>query len=133
MTEITRSTPAKASSVRSRAVTAFLIDVVMVVAFTLIGRASHDRDMLRGLGNTIWPFLVALVVAWVVGRAWIAPTAPVRTGIPVWAGTVVIGMLLRWVAGQGVQTVFVMVGAGFLFLFLVGWRGIVALWANRRR
>ena len=123
--------PSRTPSSRA-AYTAFLVDLVMVIAFIVVGRSSHDRDLLRGLANTIWPFLVALVVAWIVSRAWKSPIAPIRTGMPVWAVTAVVGMLLRWAAGQGVQTGFVFVGAGVLFLFLVGWRLIVALVSRRR-
>lgn len=116
----------------SRVWAGFATDAVMVVAFTVIGRASHERDLLRGIGNTIWPFLTGLIIAWVVSRAWTAPVAPWRTGIPVWAVTATGGMLLRWAAGQGVQPTFIIVGAGFLLLFLVGWRVVVDLWARRR-
>ena len=130
MTETTLS-PSPEATART-AITAFAIDVVMVTAFVIIGRSSHDRDLLRNLGNTLWPFLLALVVAWLVSKAWRWPLAPLRAGLPIWIGTAAVGMLLRWAAGQGVQTIFIFVGIGFLFLFLVGWRLLVAAFTRVR-
>ena len=49
-----------------------------------------------------------------------------------WAVTVVGGMLLRAVTGQGVVPAFVIVASIVLFLFLVGWRLIAALVRRRR-
>lgn len=106
---------------------AFALDAVLVVVFAAIGRASHDEDVLAGLWNTSWTFLLALVVAWGVSFAWRAPSAPVRTGLPVWAITVAGGMLLRALSGQGVQVAFVIVAASVLLVMLVGWRVIATL------
>ena len=39
-----------------------------------------------------------------------------------WAGTLVVGMLLRRVSGQGVAISFVIVAALVTALFLIGWR-----------
>ncbi len=115
---------------------ALLLDAVLVVAFAAVGRATHDGDVLGpsglGLATTAWPFLVALVVGWLVARAWRRPAAPVRAGLPVWAVTLVGGMLLRAVSGQGVAVAFVVVAALTLLLLLVGWRAIARLGARRR-
>lgn len=105
---------------------AFLIDAVLVVIFAAIGRASHSEDVLAGLWETSWTFLLALVIGWGISFAWRAPMAPLRTGVPVWVITVVGGMLLRWGSGQGVQVAFVIVAASVLLLMLVGWR-LIAL------
>lgn len=110
----------------------FAADAVLVVVFAAIGRASHKEDVLSGLFVTAWPFLVALVVGWLVSLAWRAPLAPVRTGIPVWAVTVAGGMLLRAVSGQGVVVAFVIVASVVLLVFLVGWRLVARLVARRR-
>jgi hypothetical protein len=56
----------------------------------------------------------------------------VRTGLPVWAVTLVAGMLLRALSGQGVQVAFVIVAGLTLLLFLVGWRAIAALVTRAR-
>lgn len=111
----------------------FLADAVLVGVFAAIGRASHSEDVLAGLWNTSWTFLLALVIGWGVTFAWRAPLTPMRTGLPVWAVTVVGGMLLRGLGGQGVQPAFVIVAAVVLLLMLVGWRLIAVLVLRRRR
>ena len=110
----------------------FALDVVLVVLFAAIGRASHDEDALAGLWHTAWPFLAGLVVGWAVTLAWRAPAAPIRTGLGLWAVTVGGGIALRAVTGQGVAPAFVIVASIVLFLFLVGWRLIVPLVRRRR-
>lgn len=125
------------TSSRTRPALVLLVDVVLVVVFAAIGRATHDGDVLgplgSGLATTAWPFLVALGLGWLIARAWRAPLAPVRTGLIVWAVTVVIGMVLRAVSGQGVAVAFVIVASITLALFLVGWRAVAQLVSRRRR
>lgn len=116
----------------SRAVVpAFFADVVLVIAFAAIGRASHDEGILgpggTGFVETSWPFLVALVVGWVVTLAWRRPLAPLRTGLGVWAVTVAVGMLLRAISGQGTALAFIVVASVALLVLLVGWRVVMAL------
>ncbi|SDO61747.1 Protein of unknown function [Microbacterium sp. ru370.1] len=122
---------------RSPAALALIADAVLVIVFAAIGRATHDGDVLgsfgSGLATTAWPFLVALLIGWLVSRAWRRPLAVVRTGLPVWAVTVVLGMVLRAVSGQGVAVAFVIVAAITLALFLLGWRGIARLVGRGRR
>lgn len=128
------SAPAGTPTVASRALlVSALLDVVLVVVFAAIGRASHAEDVLGGLATTAWPFVVALALGWLLARAWRAPDAPVRTGLPVWAVTVAGGMLLRGASGQGVQVAFVVVAAIVLLLFLVGRRALAALVRRLRR
>lgn len=103
-------------------VPAFLLDAVLVVAFAATGRASHDSEVLAGLWTTSWPFLTALLVGWVVVRAWRSPVRIVPTGLVVWGATVVGGMLLRAVSGQGTALPFVIVATLTLLALLVGWR-----------
>ena len=109
------------------------VDVVLVIAFAAIGRASHDSDVWAGLWQTAWPFLAGLGIGWLVTRAWRAPAAPVRTGLGVWAVTVAGGMLLRWVSGQGTAPAFIIVASLTLLVALVGWRVIVAMVRRVRR
>lgn len=115
---------------------AVALDVLAVVVFAALGRATHDGDVLGpgglGLAETAWPFLVALAVGWVVSLAWRRPLAPGRAGIPVWLVAVVGGMLLRAVSGQGTQLAFVIVATIVLAAFLVGWRVVAALVTRRR-
>jgi len=121
----TRATPASI-------VGSLVLDVALVVAFAATGRASHDSDVLGGLWQTSWPFLAALAVGWIVTLAWRAPAAPVRTGLGVWAVTLVGGMVLRAVSGQGTAVPFIIVATLVLGGALVGWR-LVALGVARTR
>jgi len=108
-------------------VLALVLDVVLVVAFAATGRASHDSDVWSGLWQTAWPFLAGLGIGWLVTLAWRAPSAPVRTGLGVWAATVIGGMLLRAASGQGIALPFIIVASVTLLVALVGWRVIVAI------
>ncbi len=114
-----------------RVVSAFAADAVAVIVFAAIGRASHDEGVLgpggSGLLQTSWPFVVALVAGWLVTLGWRHPLAPLRTGLGVWAVTVVGGMLLRALSGQGTAPAFIVVAAVTLFVLLVGWRVVVTL------
>ena len=120
-------------SVRSRTIAvALLLDTALVVAFAALGRASHDSDVFGGLWQTAWPFLLGLALGWLLTLAWRAPLAPVRTGLGVWAATVIGGMLLRAASGQGTAPAFIIVATSTLLVLLVGWRLIAALVARRR-
>jgi hypothetical protein len=117
-----------------RILAAAAADVLLVLVFVLIGRRSHDEsDALLGLLTTLWPFLAGAAAGWLASLAWRRPLAVVPSGLVVWASTVVVGMLLRVVSGQGVQVSFVIVTAVVLAAFLIGWRAIVALVARVRR
>lgn len=107
-----------------RIATAAVVDVVLVAAFVAIGRASHREDQSAFL-VTAWPFLAGLAVGWLAARAWRAPFAVVRAGVPAWLATVAVGMVLRAVAGQGVQPSFVVVATIVLGAFLLGWRALL--------
>lgn len=121
---------------RRTAVLALLADIVLVVVFAAIGRATHDGDVLgpagSGLATTAWPFVAGLLLGWAVSVGWRRPLAPLRTGLPVWGVTLVAGMLLRAMSGQGVAVAFVIVAAITLALFLVGWRTVAAITARVR-
>ena len=117
---------------RRTAILACVADVVLVTVFVLIGRASHDENPVLGAFVTLWPFLAGLVLGWLALRAWRAPLAVVRTGIPLWLATVVIGMLLRALSDQGTQFAFIIVATLVVGAFLLGWRGIAALVRRRR-
>ncbi|SMQ75217.1 Protein of unknown function [Plantibacter sp. VKM Ac-1784] len=109
------------------------IDLLAVIVFVLIGRASHGEGIL-GLLVTLWPFAVGLLVghvlALVLGQR---ETRSVRwAGVVVWVSTVVVGMVLRAVSGQGVQLSFVIVTVLVLAALLLGWRFVAWLVARRR-
>lgn len=108
------------------------IDVFSVTLFVAVGRREHERDSaIAGLIGTAAPFLLALALAWLVWRAWRRPT-DWRTGVGIWAVTLIGGMLLRrLVFDDGTATSFVIVAATFLALFLVGWRLVLTLLERR--
>jgi hypothetical protein len=102
---------------------AVLLDVCCVLAFVVIGRASHgEAASIAGLARTLWPFLAGLAAGLTATRAWRRPAAIVPTGVGVWLGTVVIGMLLRVVSGQGTTFAFTLVALAFLGALMLGWR-----------
>lgn len=108
------------------------VDTVLVLVFVLIGRRSHEEGFsILGSLTTAWPFIVGLVVGWLVSRAWRAPLSLGRAALPVWASTVVVGVALRALSGQGVAVSFVIVTLIVLALFLIGWRALATLVLNR--
>lgn len=133
MTGVSPTPRATESPSRAAVALALGLDIVLVIAFAAVGRASHDSDVWTGLGQTAWPFLAGLAAGWLVTRAWRAPAAPVRTGLGVWAVTVAGGMLLRAASGQGTAIAFIAVASVTLFVALVGWRVIAAVVRRPRR
>jgi Protein of unknown function (DUF3054) len=102
---------------------AVILDCCCVLAFVIIGRASHADGLgLSGVASTAWPFLAGLLVGWAAVRAWRRPVALAPAGLGAWLGAAGLGMVLRVVAGQGTAVAFVGVALGFLGLFLFGWR-----------
>ncbi|URM99519.1 DUF3054 domain-containing protein [Actinomadura madurae] len=100
-----------------------LVDVLCVLVFVGIGRASHDEAAgLAGFAGTAWPFLAGLAAGWGLWRVWRRPEALLPAGVGVWVTTVAVGMALRAVSGQGTAAAFVIVASVFLGAALVGWR-----------
>lgn len=111
---------------------ALAADLVCVVVFCTIGRRSHAEGLsVAGIAETAWPFLTGTAAGWVLARAWQRPVALLPTGVIVWVATVVVGMLLRKVTGQGTATSFIVVASLTTAVLLLGWRG-VALAVSRR-
>ncbi|MFZ2528385.1 MAG: DUF3054 domain-containing protein [Rhodococcus sp. (in: high G+C Gram-positive bacteria)] len=115
---------------------ALVIDIVLVVVFAALGRSSHDETLsIPGIATTAWPFLAGLTVGWfataMLYRDKFDARAAVPTGVLVWLCTLVVGMLLRVVTGQGTATAFIVVATLFLGVFLVGWRLIDRRWVHR--
>ena len=112
---------------------AFAIDVVLVLVFVIVGRRSHgEAETIGGILDTMWPFLIGLLLGWLVTLAWRKPFAILWPGIPIWLMTVAAGMLLRVAAGQGTAASFIVVATVVLGVFLIGWR-LIALPLTRRR
>lgn len=113
------------------------IDVLAVLAFVVIGRASHDHgESPAGIASTLWPFACGLAVGWLLVRLARWPAASVRAGVATCVVTVAVGMVLRVVAGQGTAAAFIGVATGFLGAAMVGGRLVVRLadrWTGRRQ
>lgn len=116
---------------RSRVWLAIALDICCVLAFVIIGRASHAHgETPGGVASTAWPFLAGLAIGWLgAGRAGAGGAGGqrlrVRQGVIVWLATVAVGMILRVIAGQGTAVAFIAVALAFLGLFLLGWRVLV--------
>ena len=107
-------------------------DVVGVLVFVAIGRRSHEEtSALAGLASTAWPFLVGLLVGWSVLRAWRHPARTTPEGVGIWLSTVVVGMALRVLAGQGTAVSFIVVTQVVLGLFLLGRRALLPVLTRR--
>jgi len=108
---------------------AAILDLVCVVAFVAVGISSHGED--DSLVRVAAPFVAALAIGWVIAIP-LKPAESLRAGFVIWLVTLVGGMLLRRVGGDGTAFTFILVAAGFLALTLLGWRGIAALVLRRR-
>lgn len=109
------------------AIPALMLDVVLVCIFAALGRNSHTLGLsFGGILETAWPFLAGLAISWVVSLSWRSPVAPIRAGLPLWIGTVVIGLGLRALTGGGTALPFVLVATGTIGVLLVGWRALSA-------
>ncbi|WP_216896846.1 DUF3054 domain-containing protein [Nocardia alni] len=122
----------------------FVIDALLVIVFCLIGRRSHHEAVITGLFRTLWPFALGLILGWAVAVADFTRRDTNRTesgrhqfgpvltnfdarplwpaGVTIWLCTVLGGMALRVMAGQGIAFTFVLVALAVLALFLLGWR-----------
>jgi peptidoglycan/LPS O-acetylase OafA/YrhL len=110
------------------------VDLVALVAFVVIGRASHHHgETLSGFVSTAWPFAVGILAGWLVSTRRALSAA--RTGAVVCVVTVAVGMVLRVVAGQGTAVAFVVVALVFLGAVMILGRLVVERLArpDRRR
>jgi len=111
-----------------------LIDALCILVFVMLGRRNHaEGEAASGVLRTAAPFLIGAAVAWAASaRLWRPPTS-LRLGGAIWAGTLVIGMVLRRTAfDKGTAVSFIVVATVFLGLFLLGWR-LVAGYLLRHR
>ncbi|CAL9534873.1 hypothetical protein SUDANB121_04134 [Nocardiopsis dassonvillei] len=113
---------------------ALAADLLCVLVFVVVGKTDHGTGTAVGaVLSTAWPFLAAALLGWAVSRAWRAPAAPWPTGVLVWAVTVVGGMLVRRVIGEGTPLSFVIVTSLFLGAVMLGWRAAALLVSRRRQ
>ena len=108
---------------RRAATLRFILDIICVVIFVIIGRRNHNETTdAVGTLRTAAPFLIALVGAWVGAKAWRAPRT-LSTGVVLWIVTTGVGLgIRRLVFGDGIATPFVIVATLVLGLLLVGTR-----------
>ncbi len=108
------------------------LDAGAVLVFAVVGRGSHGEDVLAGLAGTVWPFLLGLLMGHLAGFVALRPAFDPRRvfpgGVLIWACTVAVGMLARWIAGQGTAPTFILVAAAALAVLMLGWRlGVAAV------
>ena len=98
-----------------------LLDLVLVGVFAVVGRLSHYGTLTAGgWWTTAWPFLAGTLVAWAAALVVVRrPPEAVLSGVVVWLGALVVGMLLRQASGQGTAAAFVVVATLVLGALLV--------------
>ncbi len=107
---------------------AAVLDLICVSAFVALGLRSHsEADTFLQVAA---PFVAALAVAWLVAAPLRAPES-LKAGAVIWLVTLVGGMLLRRVGGDGTAATFIAVAAIFLAITMLGWRGIRELVVRR--
>lgn len=112
---------------------ALVVDIVLVVVFAVIGRANHDEGVtLGGVAHTAWPFLAGLAVGHLVVAQRRTPPLGLEAGAIVWASTLVLGMVLRKLTGDGIALPFVIVAAVVLAVLLIGSRFLLRWFVQRR-
>jgi len=119
--------------VSRRVAIAAAADIVCILVFVAIGRSNHkEGETVDGVFTVAAPFLIGLVVGWIVARAWTRPMQ-VDAAFIIWPVTVAVGMVLRhFVFDRGTALPFIIVATIFTGVFLVGWRLAVARISQRR-
>ena len=107
-------------------------DVLAVLVFAAVGRSSHAEADALGTLTTAVPFLLGLLVGWLIVRAWRAPLR-LPVGVAVWVGVVVIGLGVRAAFTHRLPLTFALVTAASMALLLLGWRAMAQLIARSRR
>lgn len=106
-------------------------DVVAVVVFAAIGRASHaEPGDVVGLLVTAAPFVVGTAAAWASPLVRARPAGP-RAGAVVVAATSVLGLLLRAAVIGRLPWPFALVTVVSLAVLMLGWRCLAAFVAHQ--
>jgi hypothetical protein len=112
---------------------AFAADVVAVIVFAAVGRASHaESDDILGLLATIAPFAVGLGASWATPIVRAQPSG-LRAGLVALAGTAVLGLALRFAFTDRLPLSFAVVTVVSLGVLMLGWRALSLLVAARAR
>lgn len=105
--------------------TVLLVDLVLVVVFAAIGRASHDENVFAGLAKTALPFLVACGIAWAILLLRRRPVGTMASGVFIWLVTAWGGLALRMASGTSARWPFWIVATVALGVLLLGWRAVM--------
>lgn len=106
--------------------------MLAVLVFAALGRSSHAEGVdAFGVLTTAVPFLLGLLVGWLVVQAWRAPLR-LPVGVAVWASAVVVGLGVRAAFTQRLPLTFALVATVSLALVLLGWRAMASLIARSR-
>ncbi|MFT4147814.1 MAG: DUF3054 domain-containing protein [Micrococcaceae bacterium] len=112
----------------------FLLDILCVLAFVLIGEREHDsQSSFLYFFKTFAPFGAALCASWCV--ALLLKYSPFRIlpfGVIIWLGTVVLGHIFRVLLGGTTAVSFIIVSTIFLGIFLLGWRLVLQYLNNKK-
>lgn len=129
--EPTREPQRSPSALRSP-VTALVLDLIAIALFGLFARVAHQsEDMplnVMGWLSTTWPFWLGVLVAWLL--LWFGVLGnrsghEVAAGVPVWAITVVTGLLIWSVRNGAVpHWSFMLVATIMSAILLLGWRTV---------
>jgi hypothetical protein len=101
----------------------WMVDLLVVLLFVGIGRSTHHHLVdVAGMVSTTWPFAVGLATGWIVVVCRRQNGATLGAGIEAWLATVVVGMIVRVLVGQGTAFAFILVALGFLGALMLGLR-----------
>lgn len=115
-----------------KAIAALGVDVAVVLAFVTLSRLSNGQSVRPdGVLGTAWPFLVGLVLGWVLTRSW-QITVTLYSALGVFACTFAVGIAFRRITFTGAQPSFVAMAFSVLSVLLLGWRLLAYLEGQRR-
>lgn len=109
-----------------------LLDIGVVLTFVTLSRLSHNQVIdAAGVLGTAWPFLLGLVIGWLVSRSW-RTTLTFKAALAVFVCTLALGIAFRRLTFTGAQPSFVAMAFSVLSVLLMGWRLIAYLEMRRR-
>lgn len=111
---------------------ALLVDLVLVVVFAAIGRASHAEQRRRRCARDCGPLPGRNARGVGTGADAVARLGRWRSAPAYrWLSTLALGMVLRVLFGGSTAFSFILVAGAALAILLLGWRWLAAWWARR--